>query len=188
MQDATPIAAATDRRRRTALAVGGGALAILVAVATVATRGAPAPSAPPDAGGVVPPIDPVAWQDIAWAEVPDPGNVMGGPLGQRVDRIVAGGPGLVAIGAAARGQVGAEESFGAVWLSATGRDWIRLELNAGVPAGDTASPAMLAADPNGIVIWGSVCCAVESAAAWWSADGSLWERLHCRSGSGPKRT
>ena len=160
----------------------GGAIVVLAALASLLSRPADAPAplpSPTGAAGVVavPPRDPIAWQDVRWVAVPDAGQSLGGPLAQRIDRIVAGGPGYVAAGVDARGQVGAETPFAAIWLSANGETWVEGELNAGVRPGETASIGSLAAGPRGVIAWGGVCCAVETAVAWWSPDGARWERV-----------
>jgi hypothetical protein len=126
---------------------------------------------------VIPPRDPDGWQDIRWAKVADDNGVLGGALTQRIDRIVAGGPGYVAIGSDSRGQPGAETSYAAIWLSVDGEAWVEQELNAGVGPGDAASISNIAAGPLGVVLWGGICCGEERPAAWWSQDGSAWERV-----------
>jgi hypothetical protein len=163
------------------------ALALIAAIGTGALGlgGAGQASQPPTGQAPFPPPDPVPWQDIQWVRLEDQAGVLGGPLGQRIDRIVAGGPGFVAIGATSEGQPGAETSRGTIWLSDTGERWARHVLRGGVAPGDDASLYQVAAGPKGIVVMGNICCSSEQAAAWWSEDGSAWERVQLPQGAAP---
>lgn len=169
-------------------------LGMLVAVATAAIglvvinapRSPPSTDPDPNLAGLLPPAaDPIPWQGVGWVRGPDPAGALGGPLNQSIRRIVLGGPGLVAVGTDARGLEGAQEGFGAVWLSATGADWREIELSAGVRPGDTASADHIVAGPAGLVVAGGVCCGEERPAIWWSADGTGWERIPLPDGVGP---
>ena len=157
------------------------AMAILLtgAVAFLVARGAsdsPPPS--PGSAAIVPPADPMPWEDVTWARVPDDGHAMSGPLGQWIDSIVVGPRGgLIAEGMTSVGVPGSERNLGTIWISETGQTWRPIVLDAGGRPGDTATVNALAAGPRGAVAWGSVCCGIERPAAWWSADGGVWERV-----------
>ena len=158
----------------------GGAIVAAAAVASLLSGQADPGAAPPSPTQAAwlpfPPSDRVGWEDVRWMEV-QADAVLGGPLGQRIDRVVAGGPGFIAVGADAHGQPGSETSFGAIWVSATGENWAEAELTAGLRQGDSASIAAIASGPRGTVLLGSVCCGEERAAAWFSEEGTTWERV-----------
>jgi hypothetical protein len=66
---------------------------------------------------------------------------------------------------------GGAGGFGAIWQSADGRVWTSIE-------GPGAFVSGLTPDPDGLVAFGSTRTAAEVAnVAWWSADGSRWERV-----------
>lgn len=67
--------------------------------------------------------------------------------------------------------------LGAVFLSGTGESWRPVPIEAGVAPEDAASISHLAAGPRGIVVFGSICCAVEEQASWYSPDGEAWDRV-----------
>lgn len=119
-------------------------------------------------------VDPGPWIDVRWERLDPP--AMGGPLTQSMARIVAGGPGLIAIGRDAVGVDGAETSMAAVWTSSDGRSWTKHRLLDGVPAGDSSEAIGAVAGPAGVVVWGGVCCTIEDRAMWFSPDGAGWER------------
>jgi hypothetical protein len=179
------------RRRTAGLLVGAAIVVVVAGFAAFAGRAPASMSAgsevPRDSFALLlPPVaDPVPWRDVLWQRVADPAGVLGGPLIQSITSVVGGGPGLVAIGDDARGEEGAQNAFGAVWLSVTGADWREVELAAGVRPGDTASAQHVVSGPGGLVITGSVCCTEERAAMWWSADGAAWERIALPDGVAP---
>jgi hypothetical protein len=178
-------------RRQTVLVLRSGAIIVVAALAAVlgqpSGRSAASPSGSADVAArfLPPPADPIAWQDVHWQRVADPGGALGGPLHQSIGRVIAGGPGLVATGTDARGLEGAQDEFSAVWVSSNGFDWRKFELNVGVRKGDAASVQHVVAGPAGLVIAGSVCCGEEAPALWWSADGFGWGRQPLPAGVGP---
>ncbi|HSQ36717.1 MAG TPA: hypothetical protein VLS92_02370 [Acidimicrobiia bacterium] len=121
-------------------------------------------------------------RELAWFRVLDEEGVLGGPGMEMATSIVAGGPGLVA--------VGADEAEGgpdaAVWVSANGYSWTRVPDNEGslggpgiqlinaVAAGGPGLVAVGQDDPEGSLATGWVD---SDAAVWVSADGYTWTRI-----------
>ena len=192
-----------DRSRPRLLlgAVGAAAVAIVVVVAGLAapgrggpTTGSPAaptssgPSAGPDLaiGGAIPAIDPEPWTAVDWRQVPSAFGKNLVPGLDRIDGLIAGGPGLVGWG---RTQWNGRNQFndmGAVHLSPNGVDWVVVPLAAGVGANDASEFHLVAAGPAGIIVLGNVCCTDEERPALWrSADGRMWNRLSYPDTIGP---
>jgi hypothetical protein len=172
-------------RRVVSIAIIFAALVVAGAVTLIARPGSiPNPPPSPARAAAVPEADPVEWADVRWEPSADSAGNLGGPLGQRIGRIVAGGPGVVAIGSASRGVAGAETQFAAVWSSVDAREWQKTELTAGVRPGDQASASLVAAGPAGLAIIGGVCCGEERPAIWSSRDGTDWERQPLPAGFG----
>jgi len=114
---------------------------------------------------------------MAWARVPDDQGIFGGAGRQQMDGIVAGGPGLVAVG---RDLSAGEGGAAAVWTSPDGLTWTRVPHDEAVFGG-----------PNWEYMWavvvggpGLVAVGVDSpggidrnAAVWTSPDGLTWTRV-----------
>lgn len=124
----------------------------------------------------------VLAQELAWVRVPDEEGVLGGPGLEMATSMVAGGPGLVAVGAdEAEGSPNA-----AVWISADGYSWTRVPDNEGALGGPgiqlinavaVGGPGLVAVgqdDPEGSPATGWVD---SDAAVWVSADGYSWTRV-----------
>ena len=129
--------------------------------------------------------DGITWERIT----PDGLNSDGG---ERVDSVVATEAGFVAVGGV--GRVGRAGNDAAVWLSADGREWTRIEDDAllataeddwsvsmgGVTAG---GPGLVAGGIAGIrsTRWqtgsGGAAPGEDRMAMWVSSDGTDWERL-----------
>jgi hypothetical protein len=117
-----------------------------------------------------------------WGRVPDDEAVFGGDRSQQMTAVVAGGPGVVA--------VGWDDSGGdwdaAVWASANGEDWVRVTQDEAV-FGGAGDQAMLAvAEYNGALVavgYDSPSGHVDAepgtadAAVWVSPNGLTWERV-----------
>jgi hypothetical protein len=116
---------------------------------------------------------------LAWSRVPDDDTVFGGPGRgyHRMESVVAGGPGLVAVGHhTVDGQ-----SVAAVWTSVDGLVWSR------VPHDDTVFGGPRALQMQSVVAGGPGLVAVgfdaergfgdQSAAVWTSDDGLVWSRV-----------
>ena len=112
---------------------------------------------------------------VDWVRVADPGGELGGDGAQRVHDAVAGGPGLVAVGDTNSGDFDA-----AVWVSADGDVWERVE---GDQAGFSGPGAQLVnvvrSGAQGLIAAGfdSTLETGRDAAVWLSADGETWTRV-----------
>jgi hypothetical protein len=106
---------------------------------------------------------------IEWDKVPRDEQVFGGPGDVVMVDVVAGGPGLVAVGEEDASWIG---STAAIWTSVDGLSWQKLQDSAGVFAGRSRIDAVTAGGP-GLVAVGIVD---NKAAAWTSVDGLTWAR------------
>ena len=126
------------------------------------------PEAPPDRAKIA-----AFWTSrdgVTWERAPHNADLeIGGDVidgwNNGVRTIVAGGPGLIAVGATDRG--------GAVWTSTDGVDWrLAARLDDGVPADVVAGgPGFVAVGSTGEEGW------QPQARAWASQDGLAWERV-----------
>ena len=109
---------------------------------------------------------------LVWTRVPHDEAVFGGSL---VNSVVAGGPGLVAVGAtAAEGG----DADGGVWLSADGRAWARVDATALGGPGDQWVNSVVAGGPGLVAVGRDVSGGDEDGAVWVSADGGhTWVRI-----------
>jgi len=118
-------------------------------------------------------VDAAVWvssDGVSWDRV-DGGGAFGGPGNQTMYDVVAGGPGLVAVGF----EETPEGYDGAVWVSPDGTDWSRVADPEGVLGGPGSQvlEAVVAGGP-GLVAFG-----VEEYAdqvVWSSPDGMTWAR------------
>jgi hypothetical protein len=114
----------------------------------------------------------VSTDGYAWTRVPDDQAVFGGPGGQEVLSVTAGGPGLVAVGSA--------DSYhsAAVWVSADGYTWTRVPHDEAVfgGPGNQEMVAVTAGGP-GLVGVGGESSGGDNVLAWVSADGYTWTRI-----------
>jgi hypothetical protein len=112
---------------------------------------------------------------ITWSRVPDDDAVFGGERTEVMFDVTAGGPGLVAVGAAATG----DESEAAVWTSPDGITWSRVPDDDAVLTGEGLQ-GMSGVTPGGpgLVAVGATESPGESdAAVWTSPDGITWSRV-----------
>lgn len=132
-------------------------------ITTVATTAPEAPST-----STTPPV--VGPPDISWVRVESDAFVgSGGPI---MEEVIAGGPGLIAVGAS-----WSEQETGFVWHSTNGNTWSRVPHDEKV-FGDASIMAVTAGGP-GFVAVGNAGGWDESgsAAVWVSEDGVTWSRV-----------
>jgi len=140
---------------------------IMVAGCADATPAAPGPAAPATAATTTTPGPVVrAWSRATDAEFQGPGH-------QLISAVRFGGPGIIAVGVDSSGS----DADAAVWVSADGEAWTRVE-----------SPALGGAHAQGLedlaigrlgivaVGWDSSAGDID-AAAWFSVDGIAWEQV-----------
>ena len=111
----------------------------------------------------LPPLDTDAQQ---WRPVPHDVNVFDGGGQPSVNSVVAGGPGVVAVGSVQDGEAAA------VWTSPDGLSWQRVPHDEAV-FGNGAMVSVVAGGP-GFVAVGSEG---PRAAVWTSTDGVAWQRV-----------
>ncbi len=123
-------------------------------------------------------FDASVWTSVdglTWLRVPDKAGVLGGTGDQLVESVVAGGPGLVA--------VGMEESatgFDAlVWTSVDGLTWLRVPDDE--PAfggnGDQTMNSVTVGGPGLVAVGWEESATGFDALVWSSVDGLTWSRV-----------
>jgi hypothetical protein len=126
-------------------------------------------------------VDAAVWTSVdglTWTRVPHDGAVLGGPGDQSMWGIVAGGPGLVAVGS----DGGGGDVDAAVWTSVDGLTWTRVPHDEAVLGGPgDQSMVGVATSGPGLVAYGSDDV---SAVVWTSADGLTWNRVQGVFGGG----
>lgn len=126
----------------------------------------------------------VSTDGFAWQRVPHDEAVLGGEYDEVMHGVVAGGPGLVAVGYrsyAPYAQSDVRESDAAVWLSVDGVSWTRVPHDEAAFGGTglvamhsvaAAGPGFVAVGDEGFGVgYGKV------AAVWTSVDGVAWSRV-----------
>ncbi len=121
---------------------------------------------------------------LQWSRVPADAAIFGGTGEETVAGVVAGGPGLVAVGSdyvGGNGSDGGEISDGdaAVWTSTDGTTWARVTHDEATFGGDDFQ------EMQSVVVFGSTLIAVgvdasggdADAAVWTSSDGLNWNRV-----------
>ena len=116
--------------------------------APVTTEALP-PSTSPRTPTVMNALDPSL---ITWSRIDPPG--VGAPY-LYLDGVIAGGPGLIAVGSGSDGEM--------IWTSTTGTDWVPAEVGSDGWAFDVT-----AGGPGYVAVGSSV---------WISTDGSVWQAL-----------
>jgi hypothetical protein len=109
-----------------------------------------------------------------WSRVPHDEDLFGDAL---INAVVAGGPGLVAVGNA--GSLD-EDSAAAVWVSENGITWSRVphdETQLGGPMLQDMYDVVVAGPGLVAVGWDNLLDWTASGAAWTSSDGLTWERV-----------
>ena len=112
---------------------------------------------------------------LTWSRVPHDEAVFGGPDIQDMEGVVAGGPGLVAVGWDHSGG----EADAAVWVSADGFTWTRVSDAALGGPGDQAMRAVAAGGPGLVAVGDEFGPETPelAAAVWTSPDGLAWTRV-----------
>jgi hypothetical protein len=115
---------------------------------------------------------------LAWTRVPYDEAVFGSAAATgttTMSSVVAGGPGLVAVGA----EWGGEDQDGAVWTSADGLTWSRVQPDEAVFGGydNQVIESVAAGGPGLVAVGWDHACGESDAAVWVSADGLAWTRV-----------
>lgn len=95
----------------------------------------------------------------------------------RIDAVVEWQSRLVGFGRVKTPGRNQFNELAAVFLSDTGQTWRTVPIDVGVGPEDGSEISLLAAGPQGMVVFGGTCCAVEEPAIWYSSDGGAWERV-----------
>ncbi len=110
-----------------------------------------------------------------WSRVPDDESVFGGEGFQWMQSVIAGGPGLVAVGSI--GPVGSFGGDAAVWTSSDGISWLRVPHDEAVfGGGDFQEMVSVTVGGPGLVAVGMGRSSFD-AAVWTSPDGISWSRV-----------
>ena len=118
-----------------------------------------------------------------WSRVPHDEATFGGPDWQGTDTVIAGGPGLVALGWS--------EDDGpydvVVWSSVDGAEWARAAPDAQELGGEGEQivRALIEADLGLVAVGRDAADGDDDAAIWISTDGVTWIQLHDESFGGP---
>lgn len=159
------------------------------------TTATPIPTSAAPPAGFEPGATPVPKAAMTWSTAPPQDSVFnGGGLGdgwQHINDVVAGGPGLVAVGVDPSG----DDENAAVWYSTDGISWTRVphdETVFGGPGNQTITavtvggPGLVAVGGDGVITdadarvgelsGDALHDSGEHAAVWYSADGISWHR------------
>ena len=113
-----------------------------------------------------------------WARIPFNVNIFGGSGADQMNDVVAGSPGIVAVGFTIR----SGNIDGAVWYSMDAVTWFKVTDDAELGGPGSQSINALALGDNGFVAVGTEQIGEDdNAAVWFSPDGLDWRRV--RSGS-----
>jgi actin-like ATPase involved in cell morphogenesis len=138
---------------------------------TTPTGSQPTPSEGPSATS-----PPASAGLTGWARVPADPAVFGGPGQQSMTRVIAGGPGLIAVGSSSNGG----DQDAAVWTSADGDHWARVPDDPAIfgGAGEQNMNSVVAVGSTVIAVgWDGSAGQGLDAAAWTSTDGLAWTRV-----------
>jgi hypothetical protein len=114
---------------------------------------------------------------IDWSRVPNDEAVFGGAL---MNSVTAGGPGLVAVGSAAREEI---KSVAAVWTSVDGVTWSRVRHDEAVFGesvfGEVVMSSVTVGGPGLVAVGhdGAAQGLNSNAVVWTSRDGIAWSRV-----------
>jgi len=121
-------------------------------------------------------LDAAVWTSadgVAWSRVPHDDAVFGGYHNQVMESVVAGGPGLVAVGWDLSGSDGEP----AVWTSADGLTWARISGPVAPRAGDQTMLSVAMCGPGLVAVGDEYVSGSLDAAVWTSADGLTWSQV-----------
>ena len=121
-------------------------------------------------------LDAAVWTSpdgVSWSRVPHDDAIFGGYNNQVMEWVVAGGPGLVAVGWDLSGADGEP----AVWTSADGLTWTRVSGPVAPSAGDQTMLSVVAGGPGLVAVGSEYVSAGSDAAAWTSVDGLTWAQV-----------
>jgi hypothetical protein len=112
-----------------------------------------------------------------WHKVPHDEAVFGGPGRQGINEVVAGGPGLVAVGVDETPD--GDDADAAVWTSPDGITWTRVTHDEAVFGGDHYQTMLAACSWEGglVAVGADGPYDDHDAAVWLSVDGITWVRL-----------
>jgi len=117
----------------------------------------------------------ISVDGLEWSRIDDPGGLEADGW-QTMKAVVAGGPGLAAVGTSAPGL---HRDDAAVWTSVAGLSWVRVPDDSGIftGAGDHQMADVVAGGPGFVAVGlvGSMDDGV--AAVWTSEDGLVWSRV-----------
>lgn len=133
-------------------------------------------------------VDAAVWvssDGISWTRVTHDESVFGGQYTEMMTSLVAGGPGLIAVGYDMYHPAGASptsqrrEADAAVWISPDGLVWSRVPHSEGVFGGDywLEMSAITAVGDGFVAVGYRGLAGTTSAAVWLSPDGLSWSRV-----------
>jgi hypothetical protein len=117
---------------------------------------------------------------LVWARVPHDEGVFGGPDYQEASAVVAGGPGVVAVGYDTDASGGEWDLRAAVWTSPDGLVWSRVPHDEAVFGGygSRVMSGVVAGGPGVVAVGLAVSDSGDPVAAvWTSPDGLVWSRV-----------
>lgn len=128
--------------------------------------------------------DAVVWTSvdgIIWSRVPHDESIFGGDAAQSIYDVVAGGPGLVAVGRDGDERPW-DNSFGssaAVWTSVDGVTWSRVPHDESVfaPGGNKLMLSVTVGGPGLVAVGAQSPGGPMDTPAWTSPDGFTWTRV-----------
>ena len=123
-------------------------------------------------------VDAAVWTSsdgVTWSRVPHDEAVFGGRRDEVMLSVIAGGPGLVAVGSVGKG--GDHDAI--VWTSTDGLTWSRVAHDEAVFGGESIQVMhhVTAAGPGLVALGLDGPFDASSAAAWISSDGITWSRV-----------
>jgi hypothetical protein len=112
---------------------------------------------------------------VGWSRVPADEAVFGGGADQMIWSVIAGGPGLVAVG----DDVSGGDRDAAVWTSPDGVVWSRVAADEAVFGGpaDQSLQAVAPGGPGLVAVGFDFSGGDQDGAVWASADGLVWSRV-----------
>ena len=115
---------------------------------------------------------------VTWSRVPHDESIFGGEHGQTMSSVIAGGPGLVAVGSDGQGILDFEDDLdAAVWTSVDGYTWSRVPHDAEV-FGGALIMSVTVGGPGLVAVGGTGGFNTDGdAVVWTSVDGISWSRV-----------